>query len=130
MRMPAMSSAMLSCASVLSAQTVDYDQLVADYQRAAKGGRDAAVAEFLPRFRAAAEQREGKEAAVPFLTWIVRNGRVGTEAGKALDILAESHGKSLELGPVLDIVPNLATYFGEASCTTLLDQVLAAGSPP
>jgi hypothetical protein len=130
MRMPAMTIAMLSCASVLSAQTAEYDKLTADYERAAKGGPDQAVATFLPQFQAAAGQRAGKEAAVPFLMWIVRNGRAGVEAGKALDTLAEAHGTSLELGPVLDIAPNLASYFGEAPCATLIDKVLAAGSPP
>jgi hypothetical protein len=122
--------AMLSCASVLSAQKAEYDKLVAEYERAGKDGLDAAVGKFLPQFQAAAGQWEGKEAAVPFLTWIVRHGRLGAEARKALDTLGQSHGTSLELGPVLDIVPNLATYFGEAPCAMLLDKVLAAGSPP
>lgn len=121
---------MLSCASVLWAQNPEYNKLTAEFERMKQAGIDAAVAEFVPRFEAAAEACAGKDAAVPFLTWIVRHGFVGPEVGKAFDTLASSHARSLELGPVLDLVPNLAPYLGDERCTKFLDAVLEASGPP
>ena len=112
------------------AQDQQLAQLVARYERSKQDGIDTAVAAFVPLFADAAAKRAGTDAAVPFLSWIVRNGFVGTEAGAALDTLAASHGASLELGPVLDVVPNLATYFGDEPCTTLLTKVLDSSGPP
>lgn len=122
--------ALFAILAALPAQGPDLPKLTAEFERKKQDGIDAAVAEFLPRFEAAAEACAGKDAAVPFLTWIVRNGFVGPEAGKAFDTLASSHGKSLDLGPVLDVVPNLAPYLGDERCTKFLDMVLEASGPP
>lgn len=130
MRIHLPASMVLACAIALPAQQNAYDKLVASYQTAANQDQDAAVVEFLPQFQHAADGHDGTEAAVPFLTWIVRNGRVSDPVRKALDTLVEHHSGSLALGPVLEVVPNLATYLGEDQCTKLIKRVLAAGSPP
>lgn len=120
----------LACAMALPAQQDAYGQLVASYHAAATQDQDAAVIDFLPQFQEAASKHDATEAAVPFLIWIVRNGRVAEPVSTALDTLVKHHTSSLAIGPVLDIVPNLATYLGEDQCTKLLERVLAAGSPP
>jgi thiol-disulfide isomerase/thioredoxin len=120
----------LSMLVSLPAQGDEYARLAAEFERAKAAGLDAAIAEFVPRFEAAAEASAGKDAAVPYLTWIVRNGMLGAAVGKAFEQLAQSHTKSLELGPVLDIVPSLAVHLGDEPCTRFLDAVLDASGPP
>ena len=126
----ALLSTILLTTALLRAQDAGYATLVAEYERAAKTDAAAAVAEFVPRFQAAAAAQRGKEDAVPLLAWIVRHGGLGKPVVEALETLAAEHTKSLHLGPVLEILPHLATYLDTSACTTLLEGVLAASSPP
>jgi hypothetical protein len=129
MRRTALLSTVLLTSVLLRAQG-DYATLVADFERAAKTDRAAAIEQFVPKFAAAAAAQRGKEDAVPSLAWLVRNGGLGKPVIEALETLAAEHGKSLQLGPVLEVLPHVATYLDTPACATLLDGVLAAGSPP
>lgn len=130
MRTPERIVAALALSLVLPAQAPDLAKLTADHALAKAVDADAAIAEFVPRFASAAEQLAGKQAAVPFLAWIVRNGRIGDAVAKALDELGATHAASPDLGPVLEMVPHLASYLGDERCTKFLDQVLATSQPP
>jgi thiol-disulfide isomerase/thioredoxin len=130
MRPIVLAIAVLSCTPTVAAQDATYADLVAAHARAVAANAGDPVAEFVPRFAAAAAAHRGKEEAVPFLVWIVRNACAGAPAGDALATLAESHGRSLQVGPALEVLPHLSTHFGDAAGTALIEQVIAIGSPP
>lgn len=114
----------------LAAQDAAFDKLVAEFEKARQENLDGAAAAFAEQFQDAAHKHAGTDAAVPYLAWIVRNGLSGAATATAFAALEQSHAASLAIGPVLDVVPNLATWLGTERCAAFLDKVLQASSPP
>ena len=116
--------------TALAAQGGGCEALAKEFAEAAAADREAAIAEFLPKFEAGASQNEGKPAALPYLVWIVRHDRVGKPVQSALATLANDHAGDPEIGELLDMLPAVATYLKEGPCDSLLDEVLANNGHP
>lgn len=86
--------------------------------------------EFLPKFKAWAEDHAGKPEAVPALVWILRNGQGAGESGKksavswALDRLAKDHAGDPGLKDALGSMMYLGWEVGDDRMIDFYESVL------
>ncbi len=130
-----------------SAAKQDYDKLVKDFgaaqqeyyaqrrkeaEAAKADGKPAPAmnmagpaAEWLPRFKAGAEQYKGTDGAVPFLIWVGNNVR-GEERNAVLNTLLTDHIKSPALSGALRLIGSTVSSAG----MTVAPLGTAAGNAP
>jgi len=81
--------------------------------------------QFVPKFVAGAEDYAETDDAIPFLSWLVRQGmEVDRDAGKqAFVTLIDSHVNARSFRRLATLLPDLPTYFNEKETSSLLAKV-------
>ena len=81
--------------------------------------------QFVPKFQAGAKDYAGTEDAVPFLSWLARQGMdADPEAGKqAVVTLIDAHLDSKAFARMAPMLPGLPEMFGDAEALALLAKV-------
>jgi hypothetical protein len=118
-----------------------FNKAIADWQDAAKAAIEAAqktgakvpaiattppTKEYIAKAQELAGQHAGKDAAVPFLAFILKNARTERNAvKKAVETLASDHAKSAAIGDVIPHLERGAQLGAKKPVMALLDDVVA-----
>lgn len=143
--------ALLALTAFVRAEDVEFDKLAADFMDAQmayweKMEKVAAEAEgdeidfskmppsptdeFMPKFRALAEQRSGKSAAIPALSWMINNGAMSFPPSPdnggawALQQLTKNHAADPQIAKAFGDMQFAATMLERKTVDQLVDEVL------